>query len=302
MKKIIRIAVPIVIFYFIFKTILSDWQTTVSYLSSINLVYLVLAFLFMLLVYPQGAFAWYKIIRNFNQKATIESSIPIWIISNTSRYIPGTIWQYLGRMELAVKQMGVSRSQVGLSMIYEVFLNLASASILSILIIVYNDAFPDWLILPGIAAVVLFLQPKLVGYLIDLLVKLLKRKFTNIHVEHNFSAVYKALPWFLLNFFLNGVALTILSLAVGISINFNTVIAFTAYYAFSWMIGFLTIIAPGGLGVMEGSLTLLLSATMPISQAGVIAILYRFFLSLSEICVFSVSLFIYGRKQKILGK
>lgn len=302
MKKIIKLIVPIVIFYFIFRTIFSDWQTTLSYLSSINLVYLSLAFLVMLLVYPQGAFAWYKIIKNFNNKVTIESSIPIWIISNTSRYIPGTIWQYLGRIELAVKQMSVSRSQVGLSMIYEVFLNLASAAILSILIVIYNDAFPDWLILPGIAAVILFLQPKLVGYLIDMLVKVLKRRFNSIHVDHNFSAVYKALPWFLLNFFLNGVALTILSHAAGVSINTNTVIAFTAYYAFSWMIGFLTVIAPGGLGIMEGSLTLLLSATMPISQAGVIAILYRFFLSLSEICVFTVSVFIYGRKQKILGK
>lgn len=302
MKKIIKIIIPIIIFYFIFRTVFSDWHTAQVYLSSINPLYLVLSFLFMIFIYPEGAYAWFRIVKTFDHKTKLKSALPIWIISNTSRYIPGTVWQYLGRMELSVAHIGITRSQAGLSMIYEVFLNLASASILSILIIIYSNILPGWLIVPGIISIIIFLQPKLVEFIINLLIRVLKSRFKNIQTEHDFSVIYKALPWFILNFLLNGIALTFLSMSIGVQITTVNVILFTANYAFSWMVGFLAVVAPGGLGVMEGSLTVLLSSIMPISQAGVIALLYRFFLTVAEIGLFLISTFSYGRKQKILAK
>ena len=46
-------------------------------------------------------------------------------------------------------------------------------------------------------------------------------------------------------------------------------------YAAAWTVGFLSVITPGGLGIREGMLSLLLSAYLPSSTATLVALLSR---------------------------
>ena len=57
----------------------------------------------------------------------------------------------------------------------------------------------------------------------------------------------------------------------------------TACYAFAWIVGFLSFLTPGGLGVREGLLSLLLSSYMPISQATLVALLCRVWILSAEL-------------------
>ncbi len=77
--------------------------------------------------------------------------------------------------------------------------------------------------------------------------------------------------------------------------SFNSILTFSGFYAFSWVVGFLSFFAPGGLGVTEITLAYLLSFMMPLSLASSITILYRFLLTVAEFLIFSISLRLGGR-------
>ncbi|MDE0011121.1 MAG: lysylphosphatidylglycerol synthase domain-containing protein [Candidatus Poribacteria bacterium] len=63
----------------------------------------------------------------------------------------------------------------------------------------------------------------------------------------------------------------------------------TACFAFAWVIGFLSFLTPGGLGVREGLLSLLLSSYMPAPQATLVALLCRVWMLSAEIVLAGVA-------------
>ena len=67
----------------------------------------------------------------------------------------------------------------------------------------------------------------------------------------------------------------------------------TACYAFAWIVGFLSFLTPGGLGIREGLLGLLLANYMPIPQATLIALLSRVWMLSAEIVLAYIALFLY---------
>ena len=66
----------------------------------------------------------------------------------------------------------------------------------------------------------------------------------------------------------------------------------TACYAFAWIVGFLSFLTPGGLGIREGLLGLLLSNYMPVPQATLVALLCRVWMLSAEIILAGVAIFL----------
>ena len=71
----------------------------------------------------------------------------------------------------------------------------------------------------------------------------------------------------------------------------------TACFALAWVIGFLSFLTPGGLGVREGLLSLLLSSYMPAPQATLIALICRVWMLSAEIVLAGVA-FVLNRHLK----
>jgi hypothetical protein len=61
-------------------------------------------------------------------------------------------------------------------------------------------------------------------------------------------------------------------------------------YAMSWMLGFLVLIAPAGLGIREGIYTIILRTVMPEPIAIISALVTRVWMTISEIMMAGVSL------------
>ncbi len=74
---------------------------------------------------------------------------------------------------------------------------------------------------------------------------------------------------------------------------------FSTCYAFAWLVGFLSFLTPGGLGVREGLLGLLLANYMPTSQATLIALLCRVWMLSAEIVLAGVVFFHQLHSDKV---
>ena len=66
-----------------------------------------------------------------------------------------------------------------------------------------------------------------------------------------------------------------------------------ACFAFAWIVGFLSFLTPGGLGVREGLLGILLANYMPVPQATLVALLCRVWMLSAEILLAGIAFFLH---------
>lgn len=288
LKKGLRVIFPILIFSFLIWNIVSRWNEVLPYIQEFRVLPLLICFCFLLLIYPESAYAWNVLLRRLGIKADTKKVMYVWIISNTSRYIPGTVWQYLGRIELG-QRIGIGRKEGIASVLAEVFFVMVSAAMVSLLTVHFWDFLEienSWKLLMLIIPFLFLLHPGVALKLMKIVAKVSNKDFDPSVKKLNFKDYFSILPWFVANFIINGIALFFLTQSLGVELSFINLIEFSGFYALSWLVGYLTIIAPGGFGATEASLTFLLAFVIPLSVAAVIALLYRFLLMLAETIVF----------------
>ena len=289
--KILKFTLPLALLGFLIFNIISDWQTVVPLLAKVNYFFLLASFLVMLLIYPEGALGWYMILKKAKINISVTKALKIWLISNTSRYIPGSIWQYVGRVEMARVKANLDRNKTLSSLLLEIFLVLTAGVLMSALSFssVKSEEFriPYWIYLLPFPLV--FLHPFFANKILNFLIKFLKKGKVKYQLSLSLKDTLLIFPYFLLNFILNGIALFFLSAAI--TGNFNLSLpSLIGFYALAWVIGYVTILSPGGIGVTEVSLAFLLGLQIPVAVASLVAVVYRFLLTIAELIVFSLSL------------
>lgn len=285
-KQILRVVVPVAIGIFLVWQIYANWQEVAYQLRDTYPIFFILAFLANLTLYPLWLAGWYIILRALGQKVSFIEAFRIGVVANFAKYLPGVVWQYLGRIELA-KTAGVSRP-VGLaSLAYEIVIYLIGGGIWALLI------FGKPFVLVGLvgAAVTWFGLPYIF--------KLLRNRFARFEEIPDTKIPLKTMITVLivnvLDFFVTGLALYLILAAFGPST--LDPIKLTAIYAFSWIVGYLTFIAPGGLGVADVTLAGLLAPHLGIGFASLVAILMRLIILGNELLLGALVWRLW-RKQK----
>lgn len=290
MIKLIKFLVPVFIISFLIWNISQDWSRITPYISEFSSLPLIISFLFFLTIYPEGAVTWFILLRKMGLKILLGGSIKVWIISTTSRYIPGSIWQYVSRVEMSSRVLGLSRSAVTTSLLLEVFIGLTAAALVSLLMLPLVShlklSVPVWVFLLPIFLI--FTDERISHKLIVILAKLLKKDFSKslIYLKIKDKAIVLVFSAF--NFFLNGFALFFLIKSVYPG-NID-LLQLTGIYSFSWAVGYISVFAPAGIGITEASLAYFLGFMLPPGLNSLIALSYRLLLTLSELFVFLFSL------------
>lgn len=290
--KILKIVFPLVLISFLVLNIVENWGQIVLNWHNFQSIYVFFAFLFLLIVYPEAAFSWYILLAKMGIKRKLRNVLYVWIVANISRYIPGTVWQFIGRIGLAERIIRVSKKDSGVSLLGEIFFGLAGASLMSLL------SFPVWnlvkveyiWIIVLVPLVILGFHPSVLTRIIRLIAYALKRDLGTFSFSLGFLDSLLMTFLSMSNFILNGIAIFLLLKAINISMRMEMIAVLSGFYALSWTVGYISVFAPGGIGVTEISLAYLLSSFMPFSSASLVALFYRFLLTMAEILVF---LFVY---------
>lgn len=292
MQKIIKILIPAILLSFLVWNVFNNWTKVSTYLTSINTPLLMVSLVTMLTIYPEGAFGWYRILKVSKIPISFSKALRIWIVSTTSRYIPGIIWQYLGRVELMRMEQGIGRLQTITSMMTEAFLTILAAILLGSLTLFFINPekleIQVWYLLILVPLVVLY--PSIANRLLKLMAKFTNKEIGRFELNLTFKDTLSVFPWFIFNFLLNGMALFFLISSITNTFDLQQTFRLVSIYSLSWVIGYLSVFAPAGLGVTEVTLAYLLSLNMPISIASAIALIYRFFLTIAELVIFLIVL------------
>jgi len=274
----LRWIVPLAAAFFLGRVIYLQWQRVREFDWSFDPLFLVLSFAATSCWFFTRAFVWRAIVTHFGQQVPYRECVRIFALSELSRYVPGTVWQYLSRVYLAGR-WGVPAAVTVSSALMDLLLMALAAAPLVLWRI--DEVFPvmgraQRILLAAFPAVaVVLLQPAVLNRLARLLLPRLRMTYVPIRLRFREIAALWGVCLLLWLAFGSGFALFARSLA---PLALSQGLLLVGKYAASWLIGLISPFTPGGIVVREGILGLLLGKMMPLGTALLVAVLSRLWL------------------------
>lgn len=280
-RRFFSYIVIIVAFYFIFKNIFKHWQEIKSDLLNINPYFVIFSYFLLFPSFFFYTFAWQLIMKELerNIKISFFDCLGIVTVSNLGKYVPGKVWFALSRIDLT-KKFGFSEKKIFLGILLESFYLFLGALFYFIIFFLKKYFLLVILFLLIIVATDLF---KLI---FNFFLKILKKEEVDFSFPIEKSIIILFL--FILCWFFQGIAFFLLIKSFYPEVNINNLFSLIGIYALSWMLGFIILIAPGGLGVREASILLFLKRLFPVGIASLIALTSRIWITIHEILNFLI--------------
>lgn len=293
--KIISYLIVMAIFYYLAILLIDNWQKIKEYNFSFNYFYLILSCLLLGFGWIGGCIIWNRILRIVDPKHKISylMAIKIFAYSWFGRYLPGKVWMFLGRFYFLTKEQ-ISKKASAISMIYEIILSITAGFIFSIFLlgIAFGLQLNKSMYLFSLFVIgggLIFAHPKVL-YPIT---KILAKRFNKIEISPEIFLPYRTTLFIILNYFviftIEGIAFFLLIKSL-VSVPFNYLPGVIGAYLFSAILGTVVIFAPGGIGIKEGILTIILQLYLPLPISVLISLVSRVWSSTVEIVIFG---FIY---------
>ncbi len=281
-------------------------QTTLKYTSfQLHWHWLIPAFGLHILyrIYYTVPFA--TLLRCLMQKpVSFRDAFTLFHLANITRYLPGRIWGVVRLLSLS-EQFRLSKTAVGSSLTLHVGVETALGGLIALSLLFSKqmqdtatqvlDSFSGqtvFLMVAGIGLMmgILFCIPKLAARAGQFLKKcslLLKNTllWRIVLTSHIGLWICQGLAFFL---FVRSFAL----------VRWADVWGLAACFAFAWIIGFFSFLTPGGLGVREGLLGLLLANYLPTYQATLVALLCRLCMLSAEVLLAGTAWGLHKRRYK----
>ena len=263
---------------------------------------LLLSYLFGLFSFFLYSVAWYLLIRCENGDIGFIVSNYLLTKGNLGKYIPGRIWQFVGRVYL-FSNMGFSKARIVMIAVVEQYFILLSAFVIFALAYLnYPHIFLDplrvnlkLLVIGGLLIGMLSLHPRSIALWNKVVLKITKKEYLQISI--NFKYVLLVFGIYIIYWVCIGLSVLFL-IKGGVKIPIKYMFFIVGVNAIAYIIGYLSLITPGGLGIREGVLTYLLETILVKGFGAIVAIGERVMLMAEEVSFFLLMLILYKFKKK----
>lgn len=225
---------------------------------------------------------WRRTVRAWGSQIGWSDAARIWFISNLGRYIPGKIWQ-IGAMGLMAQRAGVSPlAATGSAIVINLVNLLAGFGLVAVTGAEFFEQRSVAIAFALALSIALLLAPRFLPLMGALAGRVLRRDLVIPRLPD--SAVWIATIGCLAAWVVYGVAFRVMVAGVIGSAPGKTS-SYVAAFTGSYLLGYIAVFAPGGLGVREGALVTALGR-LSLAQAGgagVIALVSRLWLTVLEV-------------------
>jgi uncharacterized membrane protein YbhN (UPF0104 family) len=267
LRRSLGLALVVVIFWKMIKPVAGNWHQVSARIMEYDIWRFGLAVLmFAVFLFAFRNLIWLKMIKGFGYRIPLAAGTRVWSTGELARYLPGTIWQVLGRVYL-IKPYGVPASVCSTTQILDIATFLLANIVLGLSCVLwfFQKAQPDmrWYLWGAMAFVPLLglgLHPKIFyGIAGRILTKLGKPAFTTRLSGRKLAKYFLIYLGALL---FQSLAIWVL-LGDALQIKIDHWWALAGPYCLAWSAGFVVgWWSPGGLGVREVVFVGLLKLTL----------------------------------------
>lgn len=293
-----------ILLYFLIKPFGETHTALKDVTFDIQWFYLLCSFAAILFYWSAYLYPFARLLRGITGKqVSFRTGFTLFHLANITRYLPGRIWGFVRLLSFS-SRFDLSKTAVGSSLTLHVGIETAMGGLIALSLLFSTglqsraievlEKFSGQMLLltvavMGFLAGLLFLTPRLATHarvFVKSLTPLLKdmRLWGNVLTGHG-------LLWFC-----QGLAFCLFVRSFT-PVQWTDAGILTASFAFAWIVGFLSFLTPGGLGIREGLLALLLANDMSAAEATRVALLCRVWMLSAEIVLAGIAFWI-DRKMR----
>lgn len=281
--------------FFFYRTLSTNWQKIQDYEFSLNYLYVFLGLSFLVAAVALSGYLWGQVLKALTGKTVtptfaIQTHIYAWLL----KYIPGKTGLVLGKIALGAKE-GFGKKPILISTVYEnIFLVIASfaSSVPFLGFLFYSEVSSNFMLfLPSLLVIpmIVLIYPPIFYRFVNLGFKIIKRKPLEQEFFLSTKQIVKLVTMYLVPRILNGIGFVFLVKSF-VAIDASMYVGLGATFVFSSIIGLLSFLTPGGVGVREVIMVLLLGSYFSPEISVMIAVISRLFVTIGDIVLLFVKL------------
>lgn len=229
---------------------------------------------------------WARLFHRMGGAAGWADTVRVWVVTNFGRYIPGKVWQ-LGGLAAYMKGRGDSGAAALVSALVFQVVSLITGAAIAVATIGVRWAGADGGWLPGLLVLGLILIAGLHPRVLRWIARRLGSWLGEMEVPAGLGGadVARAAVGMMAAWLLYGWGLLLLLRGVGVPWELSQLPMLTGIFAASYVVGYLVLVAPGGLVVREGAMAALLveAGGLHLGVAAALAIMARLWMVATEL-------------------
>jgi glycosyltransferase 2 family protein len=305
-SKYIKISLSILLvmlfIWFFYKEFKENWESVRTLHLVINWKYLVLGILTMIANYLCTTLSWHIGINHFDnhKKIKFTQSIALVNISQLGKYIPGKLWSYMVQIYWLASK-GVPKTTVLYLNIVTTLLPILVSLLIGCLLLML---LPDWyylkteiLIFIGLLLIInlVLFNKSFVRFFIKMFSRITNQKIFFDQLSN--GRIISMQVIYITGEFFWALSGCFISLSIGFGLDGLKMIFISSAMLLGDVIGFLILIAPGGLGVREGTMYLILKGAGIIQFALIFPIVMRLLSIVTDLIMGIISVLIISKSK-----
>lgn len=227
--------------------------------------------------------SWRAVSAGYGAALSVLDASVVYLVGQVGKYLPGGVWNVLASAELAGDR-GVARRRTVGTMLVAVLVSAAVAGMLTLLLLPGLPGTPlaghgwlRWLTPLGLVAI----APPVLNTLLATLLRLTRQE--PVEERIGLGAVTRSTLWSLASWLAAGLSVHALALSMGAEHSATLLRLCVGGYAVAWLVGFVLVFLPAGVGAREGVLGLVLAAALGPGAVVVVVLLSRVLVTLADL-------------------
>jgi hypothetical protein len=255
-KRISGLAITAAIFYWMLRPAARNWDQVRDRILTMSWGrFFLAAGMFATFLFVFRATTWRWILLGFGARLPVAAATRIWSLSELARYLPGVIWQVLGRIYL-IKPYGVRGSVTTTSQLLELAIFVLANMLLALACLVwfgiksFHGPARAWLYgaMALVPVLVFLLHPSVLYTIINRAMRALGKPAVTERM--GFRELAGLLVWCVIGLLWQSLAIWFL-VEGPLNLQLAKWWVVAGAYCLAWVAGFLAVWAPGGIGVRE---------------------------------------------------
>ncbi|MFJ3034280.1 YbhN family protein [Curtobacterium pusillum] len=295
---IVKWAAAVVAVAFLVWSIAKQWDKIVHDFASLDVTTVTVGIVFTIVALVANMLSWRAMMAASGYRVPLAAASSIFFVGQLGKYIPGGVWSIAAQAELG-RAHGLQRTGSAVAALASMLVSMVTAAIVGIVAVLLatSTGFATfwWLILVIVVGLVC-LTPPVLGRLIAIAFRVLRRPPQDTTLT--WSGTVMSLVWSLAMWVAYGVQATVVLRALGADSPALFPVAVGAY-AVAWLVGFVVVIAPAGIGPREGILVLLLGSVAGGSAPLALAVISRVFMTIGDVVLAGVGAVLAARHRRV---
>ena len=227
--------------------------------------------------------AWRSVLADLGSRLPVRTAGPLFVVSQLGKYVPGGVWNVVAAAELG-SEHAIPRRRSLSAMAVAVLVSVVTGVAVAVLAVAIAPAQVraayGWVLWAAPVALVL-LAPPVLNRVLGLAFRLMRRE--PLEEPLTTAGLSRAVGWSVASWLAAGLQVWVLGRAVGMDGTVSTLALSIGGYALAWVVGFLVVFVPAGLGAREVVLAALLAGQLDSGGVLTVVLLSRLVLTVVDV-------------------